>query len=346
MKKVSRFPEVPPSSIAWNGHGQACTVHLVVLVRIKAANIADVSNRRDAMLRPALYFITALLVFVNAPTSRANEVKRVSVNGTELAYVEVGQGEPVIFVHGGLQDYRMWLNHLPKFAERYRAIAYSRRNNYPNEVDPDGMPDGAADVHGEDLAALLQALGLSKVRVVAHSSGAHVALFFAAAHPEMVVSLVLNEPPAAGILVGISDSAEMLKAWGAGIAPAREALKAGDTKAGIPLFVNAVGGPGAYERRSDADKKMNADNVASYQADATTKRPRPVFTCDMAKAIKVPTLLSNGERSPKFFHRIMDQLEVCLPNRERIVINGSSHTVPSENPDAFDRAVLAFLAKH
>jgi hypothetical protein len=48
------------------------------------------------------------------------------------------------------------------------------------------------------------------------------------------------------------------------LAPAREALKAGDTKAGIPLFVNAVGGPGAYERRSDADKKMNWDNVASY----------------------------------------------------------------------------------
>ena len=205
----------------------------------------------------------------------ANEVKRISANGTELAYVEVGQGEPVIFVHGGLQDYRMWTEHLPKFAGRYRAIAYSRRNNYPNDVSPDGMPDGAADAHGEDLAAFVRALGLSKVRVVAHSSGAHAALFFAALHPEMVVSLALNEPPAAGILVGVPEVAEMLKAWGSGAAPAREALKAGDTKAGIPLFVNAVGGPGAYERRSDADKMMNLDNVASYQADATTKRPSP-----------------------------------------------------------------------
>lgn len=276
----------------------------------------------------------------------ANEVKRISANGTELAYVEVGQGEPVIFVHGGLQDYRMWTEHLPKFAGRYRAIAYSRRNNYPNDVSPDGMPDGAADAHGEDLAAFVRALGLSKVRVVAHSSGAHAALFFAALHPEMVVSLALNEPPAAGILVGVPEVAEMLKAWGSGAAPAREALKAGDTKAGIPLFVNAVGGPGAYERRSDADKMMNFDNVASYQADATTKRPRPVFTCEMAKAINVPTLLSNGERSPKFFYRVIDQLEVCLPNRERIVIAGSSHTVPSESPDAYDRAILSFLAKH
>jgi non-heme chloroperoxidase len=62
----------------------------------------------------------------------ADEVRRVSANGTMLAYIELGQGEP----------------------------------------------DGAADVHGEDLAAFLRALGLSKVRIVAHSSGAHAALFF------------------------------------------------------------------------------------------------------------------------------------------------------------------------
>jgi pimeloyl-ACP methyl ester carboxylesterase len=42
----------------------------------------------------------------------------------------------------------------------------------------------------------------------------------------------------------------------------------------------------------------------------------------------------------------MDQLVSCLPNRERIVIAGSSHTVPSESPDAYGHAVLAFLGKH
>ena len=276
----------------------------------------------------------------------ADEIKRISANGTELAYVELGKGDPIIFVHGGLQDYRMWSEHLPKFADRYRAIAYSRRNHFPSDVSPDGMPDGAADAHGEDLAAFVRALGLSKVRIVAHSAGAHAALFFAAMHPDMIVSLALNEPPATGLLTGVTNTADMLKEWGSNQAPAREAFKAGDTKAGIPLFVNAVGGPGAYERRSDADKKMNLDNVASSQADATTKRPRPVFTCEMAKAITAPTLLSNGERSPKFFYLIMDQLESCLPNRERIVVAGSSHTVPAENPDAYDQAVLTFLGKH
>jgi pimeloyl-ACP methyl ester carboxylesterase len=91
---------------------------------------------------------------------------------------------------------------------------------------------------------------------------------------------------------------------------------------------------------------MNLDNVASYQADAITKRPRPIFTCDMAKQITAPTLLSNGERSPRMFHKVIDQLESCLPNHERVEIAGSSHTVPSDNPSAYDQAVLAFLMKH
>jgi non-heme chloroperoxidase len=69
----------------------------------------------------------------------------------------------------------------------------------------------------------------------------------------MVVSLAMNEPPVTGILVGVSYVAEMLKAWGNGLAPAREALKADDTKAGILLFVNAASGQGAYERRSETD---------------------------------------------------------------------------------------------
>ncbi|MET3845440.1 hypothetical protein [Bradyrhizobium sp. OAE829] len=162
----------------------------------------------------------------------------------------------------------------------------------------------------------------------------------------MIVSLVLNEPPASGLLAGVPGAADLLKEWGGSQAPAREAFKAGDTTAAIPLFVNAVGGAGAYERRSDADKKMNRDNAVSAQADAITTRPRPVFTCEMAKAISAPVLLPNGQRSPKFFHLIMDQLANCLPNRDRIVIAGSSRTVPSESPEAWGGDVLAFVGRH
>jgi pimeloyl-ACP methyl ester carboxylesterase len=66
----------------------------------------------------------------------------------------------------------------------------------------------------------------------------------------------------------------------------------------------------------------------------------------MAQAIAAPTLLTNGEKSPAFFHRIVDELERWLPNRERVIIPGSSHTVPGENPSGYDEAVLSFIARH
>jgi non-heme chloroperoxidase len=50
--------------------------------------------------------------------------------------------------------------------------------------------------------------------------------------------------------------------------------------------------------------------------------------------------------SPKFFYRIIDQLALCIPNHKRAIIEGSSHTVPGEKPDAFDSAALAFFELH
>jgi pimeloyl-ACP methyl ester carboxylesterase len=60
----------------------------------------------------------------------------------------------------------------------------------------------------------------------------------------------------------------------------------------------------------------------------------------------VPTLVTNGERSPEYFHRIVDESERCLPQPTRVKILDSSHTVPGEAPHAYDEVVLAFIASH
>jgi pimeloyl-ACP methyl ester carboxylesterase len=275
-----------------------------------------------------------------------DDVKQVSVTGTQFAYIEAGQGDPVVLVHGGLQDYRFWNAHLPVFAKNYRVIAYSRQNHFPNATSRDGLPDAAADVHGEDLAAILAGLGIKQAHIVAHSAGAHAALFFASNHPEMVKTLIINEPPATGLLAGAPGGAEILKEWNVRFASTRDAFRKGEIDAGLQLFAEAVGGPGTYDRRSESDRKMMSDNALSSVADVTSTRPRPVFTCDMAKRISTPTLVTNGERSPEFFQRIVDELERCLPQRTRVKIPASSHTVPGEAPDAYHEAVLSFIASH
>ena len=54
------------------------------------------------------------------------------MHGAEVSYVESGRGDPVVLVHGGLQDYRLWKDHIAAFAKHYRVIAYSGRNHFPN----------------------------------------------------------------------------------------------------------------------------------------------------------------------------------------------------------------------
>jgi non-heme chloroperoxidase len=291
------------------------------------------------------FVLLAGLILI-ATAANAQEVKRVSLNGVELAYVEAGQGDPVVLVHGGLQDYRLWREIVPRLAKQFRVIAYSRRNHFPNAVDADGAPDVAGDIHGEDLATLVGLLRLQRVHVVGHSSGAVAAMFFAAKYPELVRTVALNEPPAAGLLADTADGNIILREFGAGMGPAREAFRTGRLDDAVRLFVDGVGGAGAFNRRSEADQRMALDNALAHVADTLSKQPRAPFGCDAAKRITAPALLTNGERSPKFFHRIVDELARCLPRSERVIVPIASHTVPTENAESYAQAVLGFLSRN
>ena len=123
----------------------------------------------------------------------------VRVNGVELHYLEQGSGIPVVFVPGGLVDYRRWAEQVEPFSRQYRVVTYSRRYNFPNQntaVDP----NYSAAVDADDLAALITTLRLGRVHIVGESHGAYAALWLAARHPELVRTLVLAEAPMLGWL--------------------------------------------------------------------------------------------------------------------------------------------------
>jgi pimeloyl-ACP methyl ester carboxylesterase len=115
------------------------------------------------------------------------------VNGTNLHYIVRGHGDPIIFVHGGLEDIRVWEPHVDHFSTQQHAIAYSRRYNYPNEVNWVNSAHSAL-TEAEDLAALLTSLNLMSVHLVGASYGAYTALVLALRRPDLVRSLVLAEP--------------------------------------------------------------------------------------------------------------------------------------------------------
>jgi pimeloyl-ACP methyl ester carboxylesterase len=178
-----------------------------------------------------------------------------TVNGVDLAYVEQGRGEPVLFVHGGVSDYRAWDQQMNAFGAGFRAIAVSCRGYWPNaKLCPDEPV--TLDTFVDDLAQFIRALGTGPVHLVGHSSpGGLGSLRLASQHPELLRTLVLLEPPAFPLLgVNIPPRpAQLIKLltrhpwagigfikFGAkGIGPAIKAFERGDDAGALRVFMAA-----------------------------------------------------------------------------------------------------------
>jgi len=114
----------------------------------------------------------------------------------------------------------------------------------------------------------------------------------------------------------------------------------------VRRFVNGVLGEGSYEKLPPPVLKRVMDNVQELKGEVSSQDLYPPTTCDDVQKVKAPTLLVDGELSPKMFHVIDDMLEHCLPSVERATIPAASHQMEVENPQAFNETVLSFIAKH
>ncbi len=268
----------------------------------------------------------------------------VDISGARLEYIEAGQGEPLIFVHGSLEDLRIWRRQVEPFSKRYHVIAYSRRYHYPNAAPGDGDPEYTAALHGDDLAGLIEALNLGPTHLVTSSFGGCVALQMAVRRPELVRSLVLAEPPLMPWLTHIPGgtplaAAFMTDAW----EPAQRAFGGGDTEQGVRLFLDGVVGRGAFDRLSPSGQRMILDNAPEMRAETVAQDFFPTLACQDVAALDRPVLLLNGELSPRLFHLIIDELSHCLPHTTKTVIQHTSHVIHAGNPAGYAAAVLGFL---
>ncbi|HKP68764.1 MAG TPA: alpha/beta hydrolase, partial [Pyrinomonadaceae bacterium] len=120
-------------------------------------------------------------------------VRFLEVNGASLAFVEKGEGDAVVFVHGPVCDLRIWLTQVELFSGKYRAVTYSRRTHWPAKDAKDTALYSRSS-HAEDLICFLEALKLKKTHIVGHSYGGAVSLLAAIQRPDLIASLTLAEP--------------------------------------------------------------------------------------------------------------------------------------------------------
>ncbi len=274
--------------------------------------------------------------------------QRVRVNDVDLAYVEQGRGEPVIFVHGSLGDYRSWSAQLAPFSEQHRVVSYSRRYHWPNVQPSDDATYGVAQ-HVADLGALIEARGLVPVHLVGSSYGALTALTFAVERPDLVRSLVLGEPPLLPWLARRSEGSALVEAFITNaFGPAGQALRRGEAETGVRLFLDGVFGAGAFDRLPPPVRGAMLDNAPAMRAETTTPPERyfPDLPAEAVRRLRTPTLLVQGEMSPSMFGLVTDELARALPAAERATIPASTHGMHAQNPAAYNAGVLAFLTKH
>jgi pimeloyl-ACP methyl ester carboxylesterase len=305
----------------------------------------------------ALIAVTALAATIlPLPAQEAasqTSLRKVEVNGIQLHYVDQGKGVPVVFVHGGLEDYRAWQPQMEAFSQQHRTVAYSRRYNYPNPSLDFGTHYSAI-VDADDLAALITKLKLAPAHIVAVSHGACVALFLALRHPELVRSLVLSEPPLLRWLPAIEGGKPlftdiMSKVWEPAVRGFREGDEAG-VKAAVDGF-GEIGYSGSEEKMTFATlppevRSQLLENAREWRALTMSKDAFPDFPVAAAKRISAPTLLLSGQRSLALHGLIDSQLEALLPHVERIILPDATHEMWNERPEECRNAALAFFAKY
>ncbi|MGI9065043.1 MAG: alpha/beta fold hydrolase [Pyrinomonadaceae bacterium] len=293
---------------------------------------------------------------------------RIHVHDIELHYIEQGQGEPLILLHGGQGDYRSWESQMKVLSPQFRVISYSRRYHYPNN-NPLTAKYHSAYTEADDLAALIRKLRLGRVHLIGISIGAFTALVLAVKHPEMVRSLVLAEPPVHQWVRDSSVGAAAYKEFMTTIwEPAAEAFKTGDAlrSAGIlpaagsattnsddegtvramRILVDGFAGAGRFDSLPPEARAAVMQNSRFFKASTSSSGPFPNLSKPKVGRLRFPVLIITGENTIKLHKLVNEELARLLPKAEQATIPKAGHGSPRENPPAFNEAVLKFLANH
>lgn len=254
-----------------------------------------------------------------------------------LAYRDTGgPGAPVVLLHGGFTDHRMWDDVVLLLAVGHRVIA------------PDARGHGASDNASrpfrftDDLAALLRHLDVGPAVLAGMSMGAAIAVDTALEHPGLVRALAVSG-------AGTSEP-EYRDPWTMDFAARRQAaLEAGDIEGWVDASLSAVAGPHRTLEEVDPDvvrrvREMLRGTITKHTADEPDWSVPVTDTWARAADITVPVLAVNGALDASDLIAMADRLVGIVAGDSRTTaIEDAAHYVPMERPDTFTKILLEWL---
>lgn len=243
-------------------------------------------------------------------------------------YEETGAGFPLLLLHGHTLDRRMWQAVAPRLGARYRVIMPDLAGHGLSR--PSGVPQA------DDLAALLDGLGVARAAVCGLSMGGGAAVSLAIQHPGRVAALIAVDAALNGYRFATWTGPKPY------IAIARsQGLEAGLTAwLSDPIFAPAASRPDVAAQAAVIVRDYPG---AAWLQGAWSPTPPGPPEPERLGEVKAPTLVLVGEHDLSDFHQIADLLAQRIAGARRLTVAGSGHMVPMEQPDAFTDAVEQFL---
>jgi pimeloyl-ACP methyl ester carboxylesterase len=261
------------------------------------------------------------------------------------------EGVPLVLVHGFGNEAHIWDDFAPLVAPHYRVIAIDQRGHGDSAHDPECRYD--YDYLVADLESVTAALGIERLVLVGHSLGGRASMLFAGKHPERMAGLVIVDSAPEFDVRGTTRIRQEAEARGDGsVASVAEYQR-------VLAHNFPAGRPDALARMARHELKQRADGRWERKIDPkfmTSRRPESEVEAlarerETAKRlwealarIPCPTLVVRGAASDVMSPEVADKMvDEVLAKGTLAVVPQAAHSVMTDNPDGFNRAVCAFV---
>jgi pimeloyl-ACP methyl ester carboxylesterase len=266
-----------------------------------------------------------------------------SFDGAKLHCEEAGEGEPILFVHEFAGDCRSWEPQVRFLSRQYRCITFNARGVPPSDV-PDDPGRYSQDIMVADAFAVLDAHDIERAHIVSHSMGSYTALHMGLRQPERIASIVTS-----GVGWG-SDPSKLAE-------NRKLALEIADMFEDEPIVVSAAryadfpmrqrfkqSDPEGW--RDFADRLAEHSGLGSALTMRHVQATRPTLPemADDLSSLNPPLLVIVGDEDEACIEGSL-LLKRRVPGAGLLMLPWASHTLNSEQPDAFNDAVLEFLSR-
>lgn len=259
-----------------------------------------------------------------------------SPDGTSIALERMGQGAPLLAVHGTTSTRTRWMPVAAALGAHFTLYLMDRRGR----GDSGDASDHSMALEAADVAAAAEAIGRETgqgVTVVAHSFGAIAALEAALATPA-IARLVVYEPPIP------TEGAPESKDEGPGGHLAALVAAGDNVGALLSFYRDILGMPEVQVERMMARPDWQARAAVAPTLPRELRATRR-YRFDAARfaTLAIPTLVMVGADSPPRYQSSTRLLQATLPNSTTVALEGQQHNAIDAAPDLFIRETLRFL---